>query len=52
MKIKYENWIKEFMESWKELDYEHTLKTLDENVQYYENPIDEPCQSFEEVINL
>lgn len=52
MKTKYENWIKEFMESWKELDYERTLKTLDENVKYYENPIDEPCRNFLEVTNL
>lgn len=52
MKFKYENWIKEFMESWKELDYERTLKTLDENVEYYENPIDEPCKNFSEVTKL
>lgn len=52
MKFKYENWIKEFMESWRELDYERTLKTLDENVEYYENPIDEPCQNFNEVTKL
>lgn len=52
MKEKYENWIKEFMESWKELDWERTLTTLDRNVEYYENPIDDPCKSFEEVTNL
>ena len=50
--IKYDNWTKEFMESWKELDWERTLKTLDKNVEYYENPIDKPCSSFNEVINL
>ena len=49
---KYNNWTKEFMESWKELDYKRTLKTLDEKVEYYENPIDEPCSSFEEVTKL
>lgn len=52
MKEKYELWINEFMDSWKELDWERTLKTLDKNVKYYENPIDEPCKSFDEVINL
>ncbi len=52
MKTNYENWAKEFMDSWKELDYERTLKTLDENVKYYENPIDEPCKNFQEVTNL
>lgn len=49
---KYDAWVKEFMESWKELDWERTLKTLDKNVKYYENPIDEPCKNFEEVVSL
>lgn len=49
---KYEAWIKEFMESWKELDYKRTLETLNKNVEYYENPIDEPCANFQEVVNL
>lgn len=52
MREKYDIWVKEFMDSWKELDYERTLKTLDKNVLYYENPIDEACKSFDEVINL
>lgn len=51
-KEKYENWIREFMESWKDLDWKRTLKTLDKDVEYYENPIDRPCSNFEEVINL
>ena len=33
LKQKYENWTKEFMESWKELDWERTLKTLDKEVK-------------------
>ena len=49
---KYNNWTKEFMESWKELDWQRTLKILDKEVKYYENPIDEPCKSFDEVVNL
>ena len=52
MKEKYEIWIKRFMDSWKNLDWESTLETLDKNVEYYENPIDEPCKNFEEVTNL
>lgn len=48
----YEKWTKEFMESWKELDWKRTLNTLSRNVEYYENPIDKPCSSFEEVTNL
>lgn len=49
---RYDKWTKEFMESWKELDWERTLKTLDIDVKYYENPIDFPCASFDEVVNL
>lgn len=49
---KYDKWTKEFMDSWQSLDWERTLKTLDEKVKYFENPIDEPCQSFEEVTSL
>lgn len=50
--IKYNTWTKEFMESWKELDWKRTLKTLDKNIEYYENPIDAPCKSFEDVMSL
>ncbi len=52
MKEKYEKWISEFLEAWKVLDYDRVLETLDENVEYYENPIDKPCKSFEDVIIL
>ena len=51
-KEKYEIWTREFMDSWKELDWRRTLKTLNKNVKYYENPIDKPCSNFEEVTNL
>ena len=49
---KYDIWTKNFMESWKQLDWRRTLKTLSKDVKYYENPIDEPCKNFEEVVNL
>ena len=49
---KYDSWTKEFMDSWKELDWNRTLNTLDKNVEYYENPIDKPCNTFDEVVNL
>lgn len=32
---KYDEWVKEFMDSWKDLDWKRTLKTLDKNVKYY-----------------
>lgn len=52
MKEMYDKWMREFMDSWKNLDYKRTLEMLDKEVEYYENPIDEPCKSFEEVIHL
>ena len=52
MKEKYDAWTKEFMESWKQLDWKRTLNTLADDVEYYENPIDAPCKDFYEVTNL
>ena len=52
LKEKYEKWVKNFMDSWKELDWERTLSLLAKDVAYYENPIDKPCRNFEEVTNL
>lgn len=49
---KYNKWIKEFMDSWKELNCEKVLNTLSRCVKYYENPIDKPCESFDDVIKL
>lgn len=51
-KEKYEEWAKEFMNSWKALDWKRTLETLNKNVEYYENPLDKPCSNFVEVTNL
>ena len=50
--IKYNEWTKNFMESWKDLDWKRTLELLAKDVKYYENPIDAPCASFDEVISL
>ena len=52
LKEKYEKWTKEFMESWKNLDWKRTLELLSKDVKYYENPIDEPCSDFNEVVKL
>ena len=52
LKEKYTNWTKEFMDSWKDLDWKRTLELLSKNVQYYENPIDKPCSNFKEVVKL
>ena len=52
MKERYNIWAENFMESWKQLDWRRTLETLSKDVKYYENPIDEPCKNFAEVVNL
>lgn len=52
MKEKYEKWANEFMDSWKALDWKRTLRTIANDCDYYENPIDDPCQSFDEVKDL
>ena len=31
---RYQDWMDEFMDSWKELNWERTLNTLDKNVKY------------------
>lgn len=49
---RYDKWTKDFMESWKDLDWKRTLETLSKDVKYYENPIDKPCANFEEVESL
>ena len=49
---KYDKWTKDFMDSWKNLDWRRTLELLSQDVEYYENPIDAPCSSFDEVVKL
>lgn len=49
---KYDKWTKDFMDSWKNLEWRETLELLSKDVQYYENPIDNPCSTFDEVIAL
>lgn len=52
MREKYDVWTKEFMESWKVLDWKRTLDVIDKDCKYYENPIDEPCANFDEIVKL
>lgn len=49
---KYNEWTRDFMESWKNLDWKKTLELLSKDVEYYENPIDKPCENFDEVTKL
>lgn len=49
---RYNKWTSDFMESWKDLDWKRTLELLARDVKYYENPIDDPCATFDEVVAL
>ena len=49
---KYDKWTKDFMDSWKNLEWRKTLELLSKDVKYYENPIDNPCATFDEVVAL
>ena len=49
---KYDKWTKDFMDSWRDLDWRKTLELLSKDVKYYENPIDDPCATFDEVVAL
>lgn len=35
---KYDKWTKDFMDSWKNLEWRKTLELLSKDVKYYENP--------------
>ncbi len=49
---KYNKWINDFMLSWKNLESDKTISLLSEEVEYYENPIDKACGTFDEVKEL
>ena len=48
----YQTWIDAFMESWKSLEGEKTCNLFADNCEYYENPIDPPCASKNEIKKL
>ena len=48
----YKKWVTSFMESWKNIEGIKTTDLLSKEVEYYENPIDGPCESFENIIKL
>lgn len=45
----YNKFLKEFMDSWKNLYGEKTCELMADNLEYFENPIDKPLTSKEEV---
>ena len=48
----YSKWLKAFMDSWKKLEGVKTCDLIADKCQYFENPIDDPCTSKEEIKKL
>ena len=48
----YNNWLNAFMESWKNLEGEKTCNLFSSKIEYYENPIDPPCTTLEDIKKL
>jgi hypothetical protein len=48
----YKNFLKKFMNSWKNLEGEKTCEFFADKLQYFENPIDPPLTSKEKVFPL
>lgn len=48
----YKKFLKDFMESWKNLDGEGTCDLFADKLKYYENPIDQPLTTKEQVMPL
>lgn len=45
----YKKFLKEFMDSWKNLDGEKTCELMADKLQYFENPIDPPLTTKKDV---
>ena len=52
MQSVYEKWLKDFMDSWGSLEGKKTAMLFSKDVEYYETPMDPPCNSWEEVVKL
>ena len=48
----YDDWIEKFMMSWKNLEGVNTVRYFSKDCKYYENPLDNPCSTFEEIEKL
>ena len=52
MEKQYSKWLKAFMDSWKNLEGEKTCDLIADKVEYFENPIDPPETTKENVKKL
>ncbi len=52
MKEVYQKWLKAFMDSWKNLEGVKTCDLIAQKCDYYENPIDAPLTTKEEISKL
>ena len=50
--MNYKKWIDNFMNAWKEQDVKLVMNTISDDCEYYENVFDEPCKSFDAIVNL
>lgn len=52
MQSVYEKWTKDLMDSWSFLEGQKTALLFSKDVKYYETPMGEPCNSWEDVVKL
>lgn len=50
--MKYNNWIKSFMDGWKNRDVEAVMKTISKDCKYYESVFEEPCSNLNAIKKL
>lgn len=50
--MKYKNWIKSFMDGWKNRDVEAVMKIISKDCKYYESVFEEPCKDLNEIRKL
>lgn len=49
---RYTEWLGKFLDSWQDLDWQRTLSLFADDVQYFEAPLDPPCNNFDELTEL
>ena len=50
--MKYNDWIKSFMDGWKNRDVESVMKVISKDCKYFESVFEEPCNDLGEIRKL
>lgn len=50
--MKYNKWITDFMDGWKNRDVEAVMKTISQDCKYYESVFEEPCSDLSAIKKL